>query len=189
MEPEAESCPQEDQILDFAIEYKQSGTYPPALTKEKKRAVRKRAATLIADNGEIYVERKNRRVKVISSAGEQARILRACHSDPTSGHFGTTKTWRRVAKRLYWRGIANITCCTIGILNKARNLWEAFQGFILHVHVEGDIISPRYDRTFDIHFRLRDMAEFVPHTLLWGILNNASSPINTYIVRLQSGVD
>ena len=81
MEPKEEACPPEDHILDFAIEYKQSGTYPPALTKEKKRAVRKRTASLIADNGEIYVERKNRRVKVVTSAEEQARILRACHSD------------------------------------------------------------------------------------------------------------
>ena len=65
---------------------------------------------------------------------------------------------------------------TIGILNNAGNPWEAFQGFILHMHVEGDIISPRYDRTFDIHFFLRDTADFVPNTLLWGILNNAGSP-------------
>ena len=64
-----------------------------------------------------------------------------------------------------------------GILNNARNPWEAFQGFILYVHVEDDIISPRYDRIFDIHFRLRDTSDFVPHILIWGILNNAGSPI------------
>ena len=97
-----ETCPPEDQVLDFAIEYKQSGTYPPALTKEKKRAVRNRAAALIADIGEIYLERKKGRVKVVNSAKERARILRACHSDPTSEHFGTTKTWRRVAEQFYW---------------------------------------------------------------------------------------
>ena len=55
---------------------------------------------------------------------------------------------------------------TIGILNNAGNPWEVFQGFILHVHVEGDIISRRYDRNTDIHFRLRDTADYVPHTLL-----------------------
>ena len=69
---------------------------------------------------------------------------------------------------------------TIGILNNAGNPWEVFQGFILYVHVEDDIISPRCDTIFDIHFRLRDIADFVPHTLLWGILNNAGNPINTY---------
>ena len=53
------------------------------------------------------MERKNRQVKVVTSAEEQARILRACHSDPTSGHFGTTKTWRKVAERFYWRGMSS----------------------------------------------------------------------------------
>ena len=53
------------------------------------------------------MERKKRRVKVVTSVEEQARILRACHSDPTSGHFGTTKTWRKVAERFYWHGMAN----------------------------------------------------------------------------------
>ena len=101
VEPEGETCPSEDNILDYAIEYKLSGTYPP---KEKKRAVRKRA---IVDNGEIYVQRKKGRVKVVTSTEEQGRILRACHSDATSGYFGSTKTWRRVAERFYWRGMAN----------------------------------------------------------------------------------
>ena len=93
----------DDPILDYAIEYKHTGSYPPSLSKEKKRAVRKRAATLIIENGEIYLERKKRGVKVITSVEEQTRIMRACHSDPTSGHFGSTKTWRRVAKQFYWR--------------------------------------------------------------------------------------
>ena len=68
MEPKEEACPRDDHILDFTIEYKQSGTYPPALTKEKKKVIRKRAESLIADIGDIYVERKNRRVKVVTSA-------------------------------------------------------------------------------------------------------------------------
>ena len=101
MEPEGETYPSEDHILDYTIEYKLSGTYPPSLMK-KKRAARKRAATLIADNGEIYVQRKKGRVKVVTSVKEQGRILRACHSDATSGHFGSTKSWRRVAERFYW---------------------------------------------------------------------------------------
>ena len=62
---------------------------------------------MIADKGEIYVQRKKGRVKVVTSVEEQGRILRACHSDATSGHFGSTKTWRRVAERFYWRGMAN----------------------------------------------------------------------------------
>ena len=36
----------------------------------------------------------------------EKRILQSCHADPTSGHFGMTKTWRRAAERFYWRGLS-----------------------------------------------------------------------------------
>ena len=93
----------EDPILDIAIHYVFQREYPDAeLTKDQKRAVRKRAATLLVDKGEVYIQRKCRKVKVISSAK-----LQACHSDATSGHFGVTKTHRRVAERFYWKGIVS----------------------------------------------------------------------------------
>ena len=95
-----------DRILELAVEYAVRRSYPPGLSKEKKRAVRKRAATLIVDKGEVFLKRKGRRVKVVTAVEDQRRILESCHSDPTSGHFGTTKTWRRVAERFYWRGMS-----------------------------------------------------------------------------------
>ena len=55
----------------------------------------------------MFVVKQKRRVKVVQSVEEQKRILRACHADPTSGHFGMTKTWRRVAERFHWKGLAN----------------------------------------------------------------------------------
>ena len=73
---------------------------------QKKRAVRKHAATLELDKGEILLKRKGRRVKVVVYVREQQRILQSCHSDPMSGHFGMTKTWKRVAERFYWRGMS-----------------------------------------------------------------------------------
>ena len=39
------------------------------------------------------------------SVEDQKRILYFCHSDPTSRHFGVTKTWRRLAERFYWKGM------------------------------------------------------------------------------------
>ena len=42
---------------------------------------------------------------MVTSVDDRKRILRSCHSDPTSGHFGITKTWRRLAERFYWRGM------------------------------------------------------------------------------------
>jgi len=84
----------EDRILDCAIHYILNKTYPCELEKDKKRAVRKRAATLVLEDGEVFVQQKNRKVKVIRNREDQLLSVQACHSDPTSGHFGM-KTWRR----------------------------------------------------------------------------------------------
>ena len=44
-------------------------------------------------------------VKLVTSVDDQNRILHSCHMDATSGHFGVTKTWRRLAERFYWKGM------------------------------------------------------------------------------------
>ena len=111
MNSDDESSVQQDEEIDrisveLAVEYAVRRSYPPGLTKEKKRAVRKRASTLVVDKGEVFLKKKGRQVKVVTAVEEQRRILESCHSDPTSGHFGTTKTWRRVAERFYWRGMS-----------------------------------------------------------------------------------
>lgn len=95
-----------DRVLELAVEYAVRRSYPPGLTKKKKTAVRKRASTLVVEKGEVFLKKKGRLVKVVTAVEEQRRILESCHSDPTSGHFGTTKTWRRVAERFYWRGMS-----------------------------------------------------------------------------------
>ena len=50
----ARSCVQQDeevdQILELAVDYAVRRSYPPGLTKEKKRAVRKRASTSTSNN-------------------------------------------------------------------------------------------------------------------------------------------
>ena len=49
-------------------------------------------------------------VKVVTCKEEQQRILTVCHNEPTSGHFGVTKTSKRVGERFYWKGMmADIT--------------------------------------------------------------------------------
>ena len=92
-------------ILDCTIHYVLNKTYPCELEKDKKRAVRKRAATLVLEDGEVFVQQKNRKVKVIRSREDQLLTVQACHSDPTSGHFGMKKTWRRLTERFYWKGM------------------------------------------------------------------------------------
>ena len=39
---------------------------------------------------------------------------------------------------------------------------------ILHVHVEDDVIRRRYNGIFNIHFRLRDTADFVSPYITMG---------------------
>ena len=101
-----EEDPSEQQLVEFAIEYATSGVYPSGLSKDKKRAVRRKAGTLVVEQGEVFLQRRQGRVKVVTDKKEQERIVRASHADPTSGHFGVTKTWRRVAERFYWRGMS-----------------------------------------------------------------------------------
>lgn len=51
-----------ENVLDYAIEYKMKGAYPAGLTKDKKRAVRKRAQTICIEEGEVYIWRKKNKV-------------------------------------------------------------------------------------------------------------------------------
>ena len=54
-----------DNILEHAIEYLMKGAYPPGLTKDKKRAVRKRAQTISVEEGEVYIKRKRNKVGLL----------------------------------------------------------------------------------------------------------------------------
>lgn len=94
-----------DRVLDLAVDYAVRRSYLPGLTKEKK-AVSKRASTLVVDKGKAFLKKSGRQVKVVTTVEEQQRILESCHSDPTYGHFGVTKTWRRVAEQFFWRGMS-----------------------------------------------------------------------------------
>ena len=47
-----------EKILDLAIEYKLSGTYPEGLSKDKKRAIRKRAESIKIVEGEAFLRKK-----------------------------------------------------------------------------------------------------------------------------------
>ena len=104
-----------DPVLELAIHYKLRRSYPPGSSKERKRVVRNRASTLTVDKGEVLLKRKGGQVKVVTAVEDQRRILELCHSDPTSGHFGTTKMWRRVPERFYWRGMSKQVKELVGI--------------------------------------------------------------------------
>ena len=50
---------------NFAVNYVLYGCYGKELTKDKKRAVRKKAAKLVVDRGEVYLMKKERKVRVV----------------------------------------------------------------------------------------------------------------------------
>ncbi len=64
----------EEQLLQLAIELATSGTYPLGLAKDKKRAGRRKVATLTIEKGEMFLQRQKRKVKVIATKQEQKRI-------------------------------------------------------------------------------------------------------------------
>ena len=43
----------------------------------------------------------------MQSRKDQLLIVKACHSEPTSGHFGMTKTWKKITERFYWKGMVS----------------------------------------------------------------------------------
>ena len=54
-----------DEIIDYAIEYCISKGYRPGLSKDKKRAVRKRAKLISVVDGEVYIQRKTNKVCIM----------------------------------------------------------------------------------------------------------------------------
>ena len=60
-EPNQEQA-EDDPILDLAIEYVVNSAYPTGISKEKKKAMRKRAAKLLVEDGDAFLRKKNRKV-------------------------------------------------------------------------------------------------------------------------------
>ena len=55
-----------DEILDYAIEYCMTKAYPIGLSKDKKRAVRKRAKVISIVEKEVFIQRRKNKPKVHS---------------------------------------------------------------------------------------------------------------------------
>ena len=56
----------EDEILEMAVYYILKGRYESNLSKDKKQTVRKRARSLSVEDGEVFMRRKKRNVRVSS---------------------------------------------------------------------------------------------------------------------------
>ena len=56
----------------------------------------------IVDEGKMsYKSRKGVWLEVVLSCTQWEHILKACHSDPTAGHLGRTKTFYTISERYY----------------------------------------------------------------------------------------
>ena len=95
-----------------------SAHWAMAIPPTPRRTESKRAAALIIDKGEVFIQKKSGRVKVVTSADEWKFIIKACSSDPTSGHFGATKTWQRVAESFYWKGLVRDVSEQVGLYSQ-----------------------------------------------------------------------
>ena len=49
---------------------------------------------------------------------ERAKILDACHKDPTSGHMGSKKTLARITERFMWPGVEKDVKCLVSITSQ-----------------------------------------------------------------------
>ena len=61
-----------------------------------------RAALLTVDKGEVSFNSSKTKVKGVVSLEEQRRVLKACHSEPTSDHFGVirrTREWHTFQRK------------------------------------------------------------------------------------------
>ena len=51
----------DDHVLDLAINYARYGCYGEGLTKKRKRAVRKRAARLVVEREDVFLQKNERK--------------------------------------------------------------------------------------------------------------------------------
>ena len=96
------------------------------VNKRKEKSRKKKSVNPRGLQGRSVLKKKGQGVKVVTAVEKQRRILELCHSDPTSGHFGRTKTWRRVAEWFYWRGMSK----------QVKELVSRGYEFIIYVHFQ-----------------------------------------------------
>ena len=54
-------------IIDWAFAYRTTGSYPRPLSKDQKRAVKRCVLSIEVDNGQVYVQKQKKRVRILNS--------------------------------------------------------------------------------------------------------------------------
>lgn len=94
-----------EDLLGWAIAYRKNGDYPVGLTKNQKKSVRRRASSIVVDNGKFYDRKQKKLVELVFLTEEKVRIFNQHHFSDR-GHFGWQKTWTAIANKFYWKGLS-----------------------------------------------------------------------------------
>ena len=113
----------ENNEYETILKYLTRGEYPAGISKEQKRAIRRKVeergenATnknkFAAKDGVLYFLDRNAdglglRERRVVRMKEKMRILQDCHeSEIGGGHFKRDKTYGKISERFYWQGMMN----------------------------------------------------------------------------------
>ena len=111
----------ENSEYETIVNYLTRGEYPAGISKEQKRAIRRKVAErsanatnsnkFVAKDGVLYyVDNRpdglGARERRVIRMEEKMRILRDCHeAEIGGGHFKRDKTYGKISERFYWQGL------------------------------------------------------------------------------------
>ena len=84
------------------IEYLQTSTFPPSMTKETRKCLAYRAIPFQLVQGKLYQQGKDSRLRQVISDSQAQMILQELHKGNSDGHFSQDITVRKVLDARYW---------------------------------------------------------------------------------------
>ena len=84
------------------IEYLQTGTFPPSMTKEALKLLAYRAIPFQLVQGKLYRQGKDSRLRQVISDSQARMILQELHKGNAGGNFSQDITVRKVLDSGYW---------------------------------------------------------------------------------------
>ncbi|KOB71056.1 hypothetical protein OBRU01_14369, partial [Operophtera brumata] len=114
---------------------------------------------------------------------QREQTLAQCHSEPTAGHFGVFKTYKRLALRFYWPGMHSsvvefVSCCdtclayklpthgTLGKMGRPKDVSRPFQVLSIDLVVQTALWHSHVKNTQRYNLRRKD-AEFNVGDIVW----------------------
>lgn len=84
---------------DIVFQYLLLKEYPPDVSENRQRAIRRRANKFVLKDGILHYSSKETLKPWITDEKKQQNIIQACHADKLGGHFGRDKTREKVTSR------------------------------------------------------------------------------------------